>query len=98
MLSLALAFALFFSIIHSLRVLKQEYRHLMVLGIVDSFRSFIKKLIPLTLISLIGIAGLSFFQREGILPVSELVLIMITVSLVTLPHSIVMESFYKERG
>lgn len=94
MLPLVLGFTLYFCIIHSMKVLSEEYLHVKKIHKVRTVFSFVKLLTPFTLISLFGIAVLFYLQQLGVLGLSEFMLAMVLVSMVTLPHSIVMESFY----
>ncbi|NND95661.1 MAG: beta-carotene 15,15'-dioxygenase, Brp/Blh family [Flavobacteriales bacterium] len=94
MLPLVIGFTLFFCIIHSMKVLGEEFTHVRKLYDIRSVLSFIKLLTPFTLLSLFGIAIIFYLQQKGFLGLSEFMLVMILVSMVTLPHSIVMEGFY----
>lgn len=84
-----LGFSLYFIILHSIRVLWHEYQYFEV-GLI----SFIKMLLPFTLLSLFGmgliLALINFLDLALSLPLSALIFI----SCLTFPHSIVMEAFY----
>jgi|GEM_PF-2557162 len=95
---LVLAFALYFCILHSLRVLHEEYHSLTKDGLCSSFTEFIRCLTPMTLISYAGL-GLFFWAHEAeVLPISDLKMVFIITSLITLPHCFVMEFFYSLRS
>lgn len=95
---LVLAFALYFCILHSLRVLDEEYRLLSLQGVFSSIKDFIRCLAPLTLISYIGLALLFWAHTAEVLPMSDLKMVFIMTSLITLPHCFVMEFFYSLRS
>ncbi len=92
------AFTLFFVVIHSLRVLSDEYDFMFNLRNKFSIGLFLKMLWPYTLLSLFGSALLLFISHMEWLPISNLLLVFILISVLTLPHSIVMEGFYKKRN
>ena len=91
-------FTLFFVVIHSLRVLTEEYDFMRDLKSRFSIGLFLKMLLPYTLLSLLGSALLLAFSYFNWLPVSNLLLVFILISVLTLPHSIVMEIFYRKRS
>jgi Brp/Blh family beta-carotene 15,15'-monooxygenase len=87
-------FSLYFVILHSTKVMQEEYNFLIIKGNIDSFKEFIYILFPFTFISIIGIClmiGLIYFQLLNI-PYGYLFLILI--SSITLPHVFVMDKFY----
>ena len=89
------AFSLYFVILHSLKVLSDEYKFLSRSRKRLWVKKFIHLLWPYTLLSLIGTAiilGLSYAEW---IEVSQLFLVFILISVLTLPHSIVMEKFYQ---
>jgi len=90
-------FALYFVILHSLKVLSDEYGFLKGLKKSFDLRRFIGLLWPFTLLSLLGSGVILTLSHMGFLPVSNLLLVFILISVLTLPHSIVMEKFYADR-
>ncbi|HKK40157.1 MAG TPA: Brp/Blh family beta-carotene 15,15'-dioxygenase [Cryomorphaceae bacterium] len=92
------AFTLFFVVIHSLKVLSDEYDFMLNLRSRFSVGLFLKLLLPYTVLSLFGSALLLFIAYMGWLPISNLLLVFILISVLTLPHSIVMEGFYRKRS
>ncbi len=92
------SFTLFFVVIHSLKVLSDEYDFMLNLRNRFSIGLFLKMLWPYTLLSLFGSGFLLFVSYMDWLPISNLLLVFILISVLTLPHSIVMESFYKKRS
>lgn len=92
--SLLLGFSLYFATLHSFQVLKEEYAFLFSKSKNFNFSLFLSKLIPYTIVSLIGIALLLSLSHFEIIPLSKTLLIFMSVSALTLPHSMVMENFY----
>jgi len=89
-----IAFSLFFIILHSYQVMIHEINYLDLKNNFD----FIKMLIPLTIISLVGIAIiLSVLFFTGLEYYIPLVLI-IMISSVTTPHSFIMNKFYSSNN
>ena len=95
--SLLVGFAIYFSTLHSLDVLKQEYAYLKDQLPKFDLKAFLKMLIPYTGISLVGIALLMGLSYAGFIPLSMVSVIFISIAALTLPHSIVMEQFYTKR-
>jgi len=87
--SILLGFTLYFIILHSIRVLNHEYLFLKSKVKINNIATFIKLLMPFTLLSIVGlcliILIISFFNIEVSLPLLALIL----TSSVTLPHSYV---------
>ena len=90
-------FTLFFVVIHSLKVLSDEYDFMHKVRKRFSLKGFLKMLLPYTLLSLFGSAFLLLISHLDYMPVSNLLLVFILISVLTLPHSIVMEVFYRNR-
>lgn len=95
-LSLIVGFTMYFIILHSLRVLNHEYKYLKAKSIFKSNIEFVKLLIPLTLLSIIGIlliiSAIILFNVN----ISYALLALILTSSVTMPHTYVMEIFYND--
>lgn len=93
-----LGFTLYFVILHSLRVLQQEYQFLQKDQALPSLTSFIKLLLPFTLLSLVGLgffaALVYFFELSFSWPLVSIIFI----SCLTFPHSFVMDWFYGREG
>lgn len=90
-------FTLYFVILHSLRVLLQEYQVIKGKQLKFSPVKFIHLLLPFTLLSILGtltILGAHYFLDWSI---STGLLIFIIISSITLPHSYVMELFYNRQ-
>ncbi|HET8861097.1 Brp/Blh family beta-carotene 15,15'-dioxygenase [Marivirga sp.] len=91
-----LAFALYFAIWHSLKVLYDEYMYLGEKRKNFDLTHFIKELLPFTLISIVGacilLIAFSYFEFA----ISPFFLTIIFLSVLTLPHSVVMDSWYQK--
>ena len=86
-------FTLYFAGVHSLLVMKQEYAFLK-LRKGYSFGKFIGALAPFSLISIGASILLVYLSFENVLPIGNIKLLLILISLITLPHSLVMNKFY----
>jgi beta-carotene 15,15'-dioxygenase len=93
---LLLGFALFFVISHSYEVMHVEFSFLRKSNSKLKLTKFIKLLLPLTFISLLGIFLVYLLSVYEIIEISLPFLLLIVVSSLTIPHSFVMESFYKK--
>ncbi|WKK76602.2 Brp/Blh family beta-carotene 15,15'-dioxygenase [Marivirga salinae] len=91
-----LAFALYFAIWHSLKVLYQEYVFLDQKRKKFDFSKFIKELLPFSAISIIGASLLLFAFSYFEFNISPFFLTIIFLSVLTLPHSIVMDNWYQK--
>lgn len=91
------AFTIFFIIFHSMNAFKHQFRWLK-----DKFKSytignFIKDLLPFSIISMVGIMlFLLLFKPSDTIQLAAY-FFMLT-SILTLPHSIVFDHFYKKRN
>ena len=95
-LPVILGFSLYFVILHSGKVLLDEYEFFRLkIDRLDLWK-FIKMLLPITAISIFFLLGLIYTSSIGWLPISNTFLALILVSIFTLPHSIVMEIFYEK--
>ncbi len=90
-----LAFSIYFAVWHSLKVLDEEYVYMKKIGSVKGIKGFIKLLLPYSVISIVGalliIAGFSYFKFS----ISPFFLTIIFLSVLTLPHSVVMMNWYR---
>jgi Brp/Blh family beta-carotene 15,15'-monooxygenase len=90
-----LAFSIYFAIWHSLKVLDEEYVYMKKIGSIKGLKGFVKLLLPYSSISIVGalliIAGFSYFQFS----ISPFFLTIIFLSVLTLPHSVVMMNWYR---
>lgn len=89
-------FTLYFVILHSGRVLQQEYNFLQERKDVRGVMDFVKLLSPFTLLSIFGLAivvlGFAYFDLDY----SYSLLALVFISCLTVPHSWVMDRFYQE--
>jgi Brp/Blh family beta-carotene 15,15'-monooxygenase len=92
------AFGLYFCILHSYRVMTEEFSSLKDSGLVKTRGDFVRICAPLTLVSLIAIAVVWWSSAQGWLPLSPLMLVFVLTSVITLPHGMSMEYFYSLRS
>ncbi|HKK88881.1 MAG TPA: Brp/Blh family beta-carotene 15,15'-dioxygenase [Saprospiraceae bacterium] len=88
------AFALYFALLHSWPVMREEYEFIKSRQSITKWSSFVKLLLPFTLFSFAGMAllfALFYFQWTE---QPQVLLLFILIAVLTLPHSIVMEHFY----
>jgi Brp/Blh family beta-carotene 15,15'-monooxygenase len=97
-LPLVIGFTLYFTILHSFKVLTQEYTFLEERKGKLSIARFAGMLAPYTLLSVFGLGLLLWLQFSEILNASGLLIALILISAVTLPHSVVMEGFYHQKN
>jgi Brp/Blh family beta-carotene 15,15'-monooxygenase len=89
-------FTLYFVILHSFKVLSEEFRYLQLRRNNFSLRAFIKLLLPFTLISIVGGGVMMFFAYHQLIGISNGLLVFVLISVLTLPHSVVMDNFYQK--
>lgn len=94
MLPVLLAFSLYFAFLHSTKVLFEEYEFLKSKSVVNGIGSFILSLLPFSLLSIFGMTLIVFILPPNILEYQGVLIILILISILTLPHSIIMEKFY----
>ena len=94
LMPLFLGFTLYFVVLHSIKVLQEEYNFLFKLKSWSSLLQFIKLLAPLTLLSIFGTIGLFSLIYFEMLNISYGYLFLIIISSITFPHIFVMEKFY----
>ena len=95
-LPIIIGFTIYFTTIHSLTVMSEEFEFLKKKRNGFSILQFVQLLAPFTLLSIIGSVILIVITRLGDIGVSDVLLVFILLSLVTLPHSIVMDGFYEK--
>ncbi|MAR20757.1 MAG: hypothetical protein CMD25_01650 [Flavobacteriales bacterium] len=91
-----ISFTLYFVFLHSLKVLSQEFNYLNIIYKKLSISKFIILLAPHTLLSLAFLAFFIYLCQNNIINISILLLTVIGISVITLPHSIVMTKFYEK--
>jgi Brp/Blh family beta-carotene 15,15'-monooxygenase len=90
-----ISFTLYFVFLHSLKALTQEFKYLNQKVEKTSTIKFIKILFPHSFISLLFVSFLIILSQKNFIVVSELLLLIISISVITLPHAIVMTKFYE---
>jgi Brp/Blh family beta-carotene 15,15'-monooxygenase len=94
LMPLLIGFTFYFIILHSFKVLKEEYHFLTVKKEVNSVSKFIQLVAPFTLLSIAGIAFLFALIYFDFLALSYGYCLLIVISSITLPHVVVMNRFY----
>jgi Brp/Blh family beta-carotene 15,15'-monooxygenase len=95
-LPLLVGFTLYFVILHSFKVLSEEFRYLNSTRDNFTIPSFIKLLIPFTLISVFGSGIIMLCAHYDLIGISNGLLVFVLISVLTLPHSVVMDNFYQK--
>jgi len=94
LMPLLIGFTLYFVILHSFKVLREEYKFLNSEREVRSIGHFIMMVAPFTLFSIAGIAFLFGINYFDIISLSYGYILLIAISSITLPHIFVMNRFY----
>ncbi|NEN25424.1 beta-carotene 15,15'-dioxygenase, Brp/Blh family [Cryomorpha ignava] len=94
LMPILIGFTLYFVILHSFKVLREEYLFLNSKKVVNSIGNFVKLVMPFTLLSIGGIALLFGLIYLNILSIPYGYLLLIVISSITLPHVFVMNRFY----
>ena len=95
LLPFLIGFTIYFIILHSFKVLKEEFHFLDTENEISSIYSFIKLITPFTLLSVVGILFLFGLIYIDIFTISYGYCLLIVISSITLPHVFVMNKFYK---
>lgn len=90
-----IGFSLYFIILHSFKVLKEEYHFLHKEKEIDSVLDFIRLIAPFTLLSIFGILFVFGMIYADVLTISYGYCLLIVISSITLPHVFVMNKFYR---
>jgi hypothetical protein len=91
-----IGFTLYFVVLHSIRVMNQEYLFFKAEDTSFSFLKFLKLLLPYSLLSIFFTSVLLVLSHLGYLGISIPFLSIIIISVITLPHAIVMHIFYNK--
>ncbi len=94
LMPLLIGFTIYFVVLHSYKVLQEEFAFLKTQNTVANLKSFITLLAPFTLFSIFGIALLVVASAQGIIHLSYGYIFLIAISSITLPHAFVMNRFY----
>ena len=89
-----ISFTLYFIFLHSMKVLTQEYNYLKQVRTELNLKKFIVLLLPHTLISLIFLFVFYIGIQMQVVPISLFLFSVISISVITLPHAIIMTNFY----
>ena len=92
---LIIGFTLYFIILHSFKVLGEEFHFLRGEKEVTSVLSFVKLLAPFSLLSFFGLGSVFALIYVNILNIPYGYALLIIISSITLPHVFVMDHFYK---
>lgn len=96
LLPFIVGFTMYFTLFHSLGVLGQEFEFLKKKLKLKAVKHFILLLAPFTLLSFLGLfLGVLAVHNEWI-QVSYFFLLLVFISVLTIPHSVVMDLFYKK--
>lgn len=96
LLPIMIGFSLYFCTLHSTRVLTEEFNYLKIKRKDFDLWQFIQLLFPYTLLSVFGGALLFVASYWNLFSISNVLLAFILISILTLPHSFVMDEFYKK--
>jgi Brp/Blh family beta-carotene 15,15'-monooxygenase len=95
LMPILIGFTLYFIILHSLKVLREEYEFLNSKKEVNSIVGFVLLLAPFTLLSIVGVGLIYSLIYLEIFYFSYGYCLLIIISSITLPHIFVMNRFYK---
>ena len=91
-----IGFTLYFVFIHSFRSLYHEYKYLKKIKKIKSIFNFIKLLIPHSIAAYFFTFIICYASLNNVLNISIPMVILIIVSVITLPHALVMSNFYNK--
>ncbi len=91
-----IGFTLYFVALHSIKVMNDEFKFLKDEDKNFTIIRFLKLLAPYSILSIIGTSFLLILSFYNFIPYSIPFLTIIIISVITLPHAIVMNIFYNE--
>ena len=91
-----IGFSLYFVVLHSMVVMHQEYQFFKSENPAFSVFQFIKLLLPYSVLSIVFTSLLILTSHLGYINISIPFLAIIIISVITLPHAIVMTIFYNK--
>ena len=91
-----ISFILYFIFLHSIKVLKQEFDYLKSLQSDLNLLKFIKLLYPHTLLSIVFLVIFLLLMNFKLINISAFLFSIIGISVITLPHAIIMTNFYNK--
>lgn len=89
------SFTLYFVILHSFKVMREQYHFLQIKKLVTHWRGYLKIVLPFSFLSYFGITLVLGMVEFNWLPISFPYSFLILISSITTPHVFVMEQFYK---
>lgn len=92
-----ISFTLYFVILHSLKVMMDEFTFLKSQISSITLPAFVKLFVPFTVISIVGL-GLILLLNDVFLGQSIVYLMILMTSVITLPHAILMHHFYNSQS
>ena len=92
-----ISFTLYFVFLHSIKVLNQEFDYLKSLQSDLNLLNFIKLLCPHTFLSILSLVIALLLIDFGLINISVFLFSIIGISVITLPHSIIMSNFYNKK-
>ena len=92
-----ISFTLYFIFLHSIKVLKQEFDYLKSLQSDLNLLNFIKLLYPHTLLSIVSLLIFLLLMNFKFINISVFLFSIIGISVITLPHAIIMSNFYNKK-
>jgi Brp/Blh family beta-carotene 15,15'-monooxygenase len=95
LMPLVIGFTLYFVVLHSYKVLREEYHFLNTQRITQSLMGFVKLVAPFSLLSILGLGFLYALIEWQLIDISFGYGLMVIISSITLPHVFVMDDFYK---
>ncbi len=98
LLPLMLSFIIYFGFWHALPTMIVEYRAITLNIKKDRLKIFIHKLLPLSLISILGITGLLLLSVQRLNPDQSIFLFFILISVISAPHIWTMEQFLEKES
>ena len=93
---ITISFTLYFIFLHSIKVLKQEFDYLKSLQSNLNLHNFIKLLCPHTILSIVFLVIFLLLMNFEFINISVFLFSIIGISVITLPHAIIMTNFYNE--
>ncbi|WKK86425.2 Brp/Blh family beta-carotene 15,15'-dioxygenase [Marivirga arenosa] len=94
LMPLLIGFSLYFIILHSYKVMEEEFKYLKSENIISNLKGFLKLLTPFSVLSFAGILFLFALIYFNIISLSYGYIMLIIISSITLPHVFVMDQFY----
>jgi Brp/Blh family beta-carotene 15,15'-monooxygenase len=91
-----IGFTMYFVVLHSIRVMSQEFQFLKNENAISTGLEFVKLLMPYSILSIFFTGVTLWLSHIQVIPLSIPLLALIIISVITLPHAVVMHLFYKQ--